>query len=373
MFVEFLNKGEYTLYTLYFLLVLAIGSFVYMLYKKRFSVDDDALDIHKYQQSLKNQTPQNQVKKEEFVNHVYQEEKTHEVAPVIPVEEESSKSTENITKNAIDSGLEVYRNEIPIIEGVKPYFFEYFKGNKILIVEDNKINQKILLNVLKNINTPIDVADNGKEAVKKVLKEKNQYDLIFMDISMPIMDGIEATRQIREDSRFDNLPIVTVTAFTSGLEIGQMFDVGANAYLTKPLDIHKLFTVMLLFLDNSQSDISVEKEFEILDIDIAQAISDMGVGESDMKEFVREFITRYSSMPKKIATFIDENNLTQVISSLNEMGMVLDRIGAKGMRHFIEDMKNAFSEASHIEEYQTMFNAQHKALISTYSKYLNSI
>jgi len=365
------------LYILYFLLVLAIGGFIYISYKRQF-VDLNEIEMMKKAASKESQDDFSQKAEEKFDNNISKEDvSTAYSQPISQDSVEEVNTPEKVDEQNItlakDNKLPVYRNDMPIIEGVKPHFFEYFQGQKLLIVEDNKINQKILLSILKNINTPIDVADNGEEAIHKILRDRKQYDLILMDISMPVMDGIEATRRIRDDSLCDSLPIVTVTAFTSGLEIGQMFEVGANAYLTKPLDIHKLFTAMLLFLDNSKNDMPIEKEFEILEIDIDSAIKDMGVSQKDMKEFIREFISRYSDMDKNISEWIEDNNFAQIVSSLNELEMILDKIGAKGMQRFIYDMREAFKEIVDIEEYQTLFNAQHRALLNTYKKYLNSI
>ncbi|MEO1954088.1 MAG: response regulator [Campylobacterales bacterium] len=283
--------GEYALYILYILLVISIGVFWYILQKKQLPIDvsdednkrknktykvDEEL-LHKHNKHIvKNEVKPLKVKKEDV--------KKSTTKPIITI---SQRYKENIDLN---SSLLVYKKDMPSIDDVKPDYFEYFKGQQLLIVEDNKINQKILLNVLKNINTPIDVANNGQEAIEKVLNEKKSYDMILMDISMPVMDGINATKHIRDDKKCNDIPIVTVTAFTSGLEIGQMFEAGANAFLTKPLDIHKLFIVMLLFLDNSKSDLPVEKEFEILGINLADVKQTMHVNTNELKETIEEFL-----------------------------------------------------------------------------------
>jgi CheY-like chemotaxis protein len=194
-----------------------------------------------------------------------------------------------------------------------------------------------------------------------------------MDISMPVMDGINATKNIRLDSNYDNIPIVTVTAFTSGVEIGQMFDVGANAFLTKPLDIHKLYVAMLLYLDNSKSDISMEQELDIMGIDLQEALNSMDANHEDIKETIEEFLEKYSAWEHKVPIAIDNNNLKEAKVLLDELAMILGFIGATRMQQFIEQMSIALENNDDIKNYKILFVAQYKALLNTYRKYINSI
>lgn len=109
----------------------------------------------------------------------------------------------------------------------------------ILVVEDNQINQKVLSHQLINLGYAIEVAENGAEAVAKV--KNRRYDLIFMDVQMPVMDGFQATQEIRslgEDS--SSIPIVAVTANAFQTEREKCFSSGMDDYLTKPVDKDRL-------------------------------------------------------------------------------------------------------------------------------------
>jgi CheY-like chemotaxis protein len=109
----------------------------------------------------------------------------------------------------------------------------------ILVVEDNRINQKVLSHQLINLGYAIEVAENGEEAVAKV--KNRHYDLIFMDVQMPIMDGFQATRQIRSlEEHSSSTPIVAVTANAFQSEREKCFSFGMNDYLTKPVDRDRL-------------------------------------------------------------------------------------------------------------------------------------
>jgi len=107
------------------------------------------------------------------------------------------------------------------------------------VVEDNRINQKVLSHQLLNLGYAIEVAENGAEAVAKVMT--GRYDLIFMDVQMPVMDGFQATRQIRSlGAESSSIPIVAVTANAFQSEREKCFSFGMDDYLTKPVDKDRL-------------------------------------------------------------------------------------------------------------------------------------
>jgi len=114
----------------------------------------------------------------------------------------------------------------------------------ILLVEDNIINQKIIILSLKNIVKKIDVANNGEEALNLFKKEK--YDLILMDLQMPIMDGFIATKKIREieNNSSNHTPIIAVTANALLGDRDKCIDAGMDEYISKPFKIDVLIDKM---------------------------------------------------------------------------------------------------------------------------------
>lgn len=119
-----------------------------------------------------------------------------------------------------------------------------FEGKKILLVEDNEINQEIALEILGEAGFAMDVADDGGVAVEKIrAAEPGRYDLILMDIQMPIMNGYEAARQIRamKDSAYADIPIIAMTANAFDEDRKAAFDAGMNGHIAKPIDTEKLF------------------------------------------------------------------------------------------------------------------------------------
>ncbi|WP_420402891.1 response regulator [Nisaea sp.] len=118
-------------------------------------------------------------------------------------------------------------------------------GMKVLVAEDNAINQQVVAALLRRVGVEVELVGNGRLAVDTVLGgDPRNYDAVLMDIQMPVMDGIEAARHIREDERFRDLPIIAVTAHAITSEIDRCFEAGMNAHIAKPIEEEKLFEAL---------------------------------------------------------------------------------------------------------------------------------
>jgi len=125
-----------------------------------------------------------------------------------------------------------------------------FAGRRILLVEDEPINQEVALMLLQEIDQRVDVASDGVEAV--MLAGAHAYDLILMDMQMPRMDGLEATRQIRRLPLHARTPIMAMTANAFSEDRQRCLEAGMSDFVAKPVDPPMLFAALLRCLQESQ-------------------------------------------------------------------------------------------------------------------------
>ncbi len=128
---------------------------------------------------------------------------------------------------------------------------KHIQGARILLVEDNEINQQVAKEILQGAGLYVTVANDGQEGVNAV--KQNQYDVILMDIQMPVMDGLTATREIRAwekskiqdpNSKFESVPILAMTAHAMAGDEQKSLDAGMDGHVTKPIDPDKLFAAL---------------------------------------------------------------------------------------------------------------------------------
>jgi CheY-like chemotaxis protein len=121
------------------------------------------------------------------------------------------------------------------------------EGRRILIVDDDIRNVFALTGALEQKGAVIEVARDGQEALDK-LNEVSDIELVLMDVMMPGIDGLEATRRIRADARFEKLPIITVTAKAMKDDQEQCMQAGASDYMAKPIDIDRLYSLLRVWI-----------------------------------------------------------------------------------------------------------------------------
>ena len=130
---------------------------------------------------------------------------------------------------------------------IVPSIVASFPGKRILVVEDNDLNREIAYELLQETGAEIETASDGLEAVNKVsASPEGYYDFIIMDIQMPVMDGLEATRQIRLLDRQDtkDLPIVAMSANAFAEDVRLSLEAGMNEHIAKPIEIDRLYSIM---------------------------------------------------------------------------------------------------------------------------------
>jgi len=142
-------------------------------------------------------------------------------------------------------------NRVKVLSADKLSMEELIKirDSKILLVEDNAINQELVIGLLKEQVTSLDIVENGEEAL--MILDEREYDLVLMDCQMPIMDGYEATRRIREQDKFIDLPIIAMTANVMKEDVEKALSVGMNDHIGKPIDVDAMFSLLSKWLSKS--------------------------------------------------------------------------------------------------------------------------
>ena len=199
-------------------------------------------------------------------------------------------------------------------------------NKRILIAEDNAINQKVVAGLLDATPLSYEFADNGKEAIEK-LKKSSKYDLILMDISMPVMDGYEATKVIREYHEYDAIPIVALSANVLESEIEHGLENGMNDFMHKPINIGEFYSKLYNFLKNgSEAEVQEEVEPEVqayIEENLATYKSEFLVSteakkkcdcdDETYKAILKDFYGMYRNSDKTFRHMIKESNLTDAL------------------------------------------------------------
>ncbi|MHB8111255.1 MAG: protein kinase domain-containing protein [Syntrophorhabdaceae bacterium] len=184
------------------------------------------------------------------------------------------------------------------------------QGARILLAEDNAINQEMALEILKAVGVIADVAHDGNEAVMKA--SLNAYDLILMDVEMPVMGGYEATRQIR--TRDQKLPIIAMTAHALEGARQECLNAGMNDYIAKPLETETFYAKLSQWLKTSMATLDTPHQtyFPLLPGINVQEGLERSLGDKDFyRKLLISFFTNYASEADRIKDAVAANDLKQ--------------------------------------------------------------
>ncbi len=207
------------------------------------------------------------------------------------------------------------------------------EGAKILLVEDNEVNQEVATELLEDAGFVVDLADNGRIAVEKV--KNNPYDLVLMDVQMPEMDGIEATVAIRQDSLYQNLPIVAMTASVLQGDRDKCIEAGMNDYVAKPIEPDELWKALLKWIKPNLKESDSPTAFVNVtpktneEIDIPSDILELNTSEGLRRVLGKKSL--YLSMLRKFAA--GQKNFAAQLKQALETG---DKILAERLAHTLK-------------------------------------
>ncbi|MDD2790788.1 MAG: ATP-binding protein [Sulfurimonas sp.] len=230
------------------------------------------------------------------------------------------KNLDNISKKKIDKSL-----------------LKSLSGKKILVAEDNKINQKVIAGLLLDTGIELQFVENGQEAIE-FLVTQSSIDLILMDINMPIMNGHEASKEIRKDRKYDSIPIIALTADVMDKSIEDAMLAGMQGHISKPIIVDIFYKKLLDLLSYETKSIAVaqaqtlnktqenKSEFEELSISVG-----LERCENDTKFYrsiLEDFKNMYGESPKLLTSMCTEGNFKEARRIAMDIKDVTLNIGA---------------------------------------------
>lgn len=235
-------------------------------------------------------------------------------------------------------------------------------GIRILLVEDQEFNQFVAKRMLELLKSTVDIASNGKIAIEKI--SENDYDIVLMDIQMPVMDGIEATRFIREhmDQPKSQIPIIALTAHALKDDDKKYLSMGMNGYLSKPFKSNDLSSVIIKTLTKTEPTISKDEsntiDHAVHELYNLQSFRDMAGND---EEFMKSIVTTFIKSAKKgiidINTNIQSSDYKGIQSSAHTIKPSFKMIGRNDLFDLLEKIETlAKTEA----EMSTILLSAHK-------------
>jgi PAS domain S-box-containing protein len=227
------------------------------------------------------------------------------------------------------------------------------RGARILLVEDNELNQEVATELLRDVGFVVDLAENGLIALDRVRASK--YDLVLMDMQMPEMDGVTATREIRKDQRFKNLPIVAMTANAMQSDRDRCLAAGMNDHVAKPIEPEDLWKALLQWikphpLTGGTTIGTTERAPPAVDIDLPSAIDGLDIAnglrrvvgkKSLYLSMLRKFIAGQKNATASIRQALTDNDAITAERVVHTLKGVSGNIGATYLQQQAEKIETA--------------------------------
>ncbi|MBF0337506.1 MAG: response regulator [Nitrospirae bacterium] len=225
-------------------------------------------------------------------------------------------------------------------------------GARLLLVEDHYVNQQVAFELLTDAGFVVDIANNGLEAVSAVEMAKEKYGAVLMDIQMPQMDGLEATRLIREKLSGDELPIIAMTAHVMKEEQDRCYAAGMNDHISKPIDIKDLCDTLLKWIPPTASEFPVVgaapslqeeglQEDNLPGIDVASGLKRLGGKRKLLQKVIIDFRNANAGIVDDIEAALrgrDYNSARDLAHGLKGMASNISATALVGVVRELEDL-----------------------------------
>ena len=238
------------------------------------------------------------------------------------------------------------------------------KDKRILLVEDNDINQLVAKDILEQVGIHVSIASNGEEAIEYV--RANKFDAVLMDVQMPIMDGYKATRIIRETYSSWELPIIAMTANALKGDRERSLESGMNDYISKPINPELLFETLakwLLGISNKILEKPSSEKVEILDFE--RTLIQLGNKQDFYFDLLKRYSANYSNLVKELLDMRLNKQYTEAKRFIHSLKSVTGNIGAMKLSRFIvefEEHYESYNEKNLGEKLKELSNLNEELL-----------
>ncbi len=236
---------------------------------------------------------------------------------------------------------------------------ERLRGARILLAEDNEINQQIAVELLEGVGAVVEVVDNGRQAVEKLMElaVPDYYDVFLTDLQMPEMDGYQATTRVRAESRFAKLPIIAMTAHATIEERQRCLEAGMNDHVAKPIDPEALFeTIARYYRSRSAPTPSSPPTPEVTPVatpddlpsvpglDPADGVRRVAGNRKLYLKLLRQFTEQQADAPAKIAAQLEVEDFPSAERAAHTVKGIAANLAASGVQAAAGNLENAIRE-----------------------------
>jgi two-component system sensor histidine kinase/response regulator len=281
-----------------------------------------------------------------------------------------------------DAIMVAFDKEVPDRERAAPWRVSAkeeqgkLRGARVLLAEDNEINQQVAQEMLERAGLVVGIANNGEEAVQRVKAEV--YDAVLMDIQMPVMGGFEATQEIRKDGRFKDLPIIAMTAHAMAGDREKSLAAGMNDHVTKPIDPDELFSALLRWIKpgergvpraESRRAIPEEKEEDLLlpelpGVSVASGLERVGGNKRLYAKLLCKFRESQQKAVAEIRAALHSGDRETAGRLAHTVKGVSGNLGAESLYRAAADLEKAIKEGKdNIDSLLTGFGSQLKIVM----------
>ncbi|MEA1983757.1 MAG: response regulator [Campylobacterota bacterium] len=258
----------------------------------------------------------------------------------------------------------IHKRDVPSHDKITKQNFSEFSGERLLVAEDNLINQKVISGLLAGSGIEVVLADDGQIALD-ILEKDSDFLMVLMDAHMPRVDGFEATRAIRANPKYDHILVVALSGDTASDDIAKMKDAGMAEQLEKPLRMEALYDILYAYTGNEKIQESSDEELiEVVmtrELNGDKGLEICGGDEGFYREILQEFINDYSDSSQKLQNFIQSAKMQEADKLLLDIIGVTSNIGADKLHNVASNIKSALSNSKK-ESYSILLDQYDKDL-----------